>query len=270
MKDPDCVAFLQWALPRLQMRWPGIRKVRKQVCKRIDRRLVELGLADIEAYRDRLEIDPDEWSILDGFCRIPISRFCRDRAVFEFIRDEALPARATAAEARGDRTLHGWSAGCASGEEVYTLAMIWKLVVGPRFPSLSLHLIATDSDPAMIERARRARYSWSSIRELPEEWRAAFTRTGESLQLAPEFRDGVEPVLQDIRQAMPRESFDLILCRNLAFTYFDEPLQCRILDGLVARLLPGGFLVIGQRESLPRAPDDLEPVRRGLGAYRRI
>ena len=77
MKDSDCVDFLQWALPRLGLRWPGFRKVRKQVCKRVDRRLRELGVPDAKTYRDFLEKHREEWSVLDSFCRIPISRFYR-------------------------------------------------------------------------------------------------------------------------------------------------------------------------------------------------
>ncbi len=67
MKDSDCVEFLQWALPRLNMRWAGFRKVRRQVCKRIGRRLAELGLTSLKQYRNRLESDPAEWSKLSVF-----------------------------------------------------------------------------------------------------------------------------------------------------------------------------------------------------------
>lgn len=62
--------FLQWALPQLHMRWPGFRKVRRQVCKRVDRRIRELGRADIDDYRAWLEDHSDEWARLDGLCRI--------------------------------------------------------------------------------------------------------------------------------------------------------------------------------------------------------
>ena len=72
MRDSQSVEFLQWALPKLRMRWPGFRKVRKQVWKRIARRLQELGLEDAAAYRGYLEANSSEWSVLDGFCRISI------------------------------------------------------------------------------------------------------------------------------------------------------------------------------------------------------
>jgi chemotaxis protein methyltransferase CheR len=76
------VAFVQWALPRLDMRWTGFRKVRGQVCERIKRRLKELGLEGYAAYRQRLETDPQEWRVLDECCHITISRLFRDQDVF--------------------------------------------------------------------------------------------------------------------------------------------------------------------------------------------
>ena len=78
MKDEECVSFLQWALPRLRRYWPGFRKVRRQVCKRIDRRICELDLGGVAAYRLYLECHPEEWPELDTRCRassvLPVTR----------------------------------------------------------------------------------------------------------------------------------------------------------------------------------------------------
>jgi hypothetical protein len=146
MKDDECVAFLKWALPRLHLRWAGFRKVRRQVCRRIGRRIAELELADLAAYRARLEADPAEWVILDTFCRIPISRLYRDRGVFDSLRDHILLALAKHLRAGGEPVLRCWSAGCASGEEVYTLNILWKLAVAPQYRDVALRIIATDVD----------------------------------------------------------------------------------------------------------------------------
>ena len=123
MSDADCVAFLQWALPHLDMRWTGFRKVRGQVCKRIKRRLKQLGLEEYSSYRQLLETEPAEWRVLDECCHITISRFFRDRDVFELLRKRILPEMARKA-AREGRPARIWSAGCASGEEPYTLRML--------------------------------------------------------------------------------------------------------------------------------------------------
>jgi len=79
VKDTDCTEFLQRALPRLGMRSAGFRRVRGQVCKRLRRRMAELGLAELTAYRVLLDTLPEEWTRLDGLCRISISRFYRYR-----------------------------------------------------------------------------------------------------------------------------------------------------------------------------------------------
>jgi len=265
MKDSDCVAFLQSVLPRLKMRWPGFRKVRRQVCKRVDRRLRELRLPDTRAYRDYLETHPDEWSLLDEFCRIPISRFYRDRGVFDFLRERVLPELA---ESIGAGELRCWSAGCASGEEPYTLTIIWRLCLAERFPNVSLHVLASDVQPGMLDRARRACYSASSLKDLPAPWRPlAFDETEDGFCLKPQFRENVGFHRQDIRESMPEGPFQLILCRHLVFTYFDADLQRRLLDALTDHLTPGGILVAGKQEPLPNLPKGLNPLSPNMGVY---
>ena len=252
MKNEDCVAFLRWALPRLRLRWPGFRRVRRQVCKRIARRCCELGLEDVAAYRTYLEAHEEEWRRLDGFCRIPISRFYRDRGVFDDLGGTVLPALGLAARARGAAVLRAWSAGCASGEEPFSLALLWRFAVAPDFPGLGLEVVASDVDRQLLERARRGEYGAGSLRELPAAWRAeAFQRRGALYCLRPAFRRGVAFRRQDLRETRPREQFDLVLCRNLAFTYFDEALQREVLARLVAALRPGGALILGRHERLP-------------------
>ena len=270
MKDGDCVAFLQWALPQLQMRWPGYRKVRRQVCKRINRRMRALGLPDIHAYRAHLATEPSEWSALDSLCRITISRFYRDRAVFELLRTTIVPVLARDAIARGDDMLSCWSAGCARGEEAYTLSVLWQTELRASFPGIAVEIVATDADAAMLSGARLARYGETSLRDLPATWqRAAFERGGRDFQLRKQFRDGLKFRRQDIRQVMPRGPFHLVFCRNLVFTYYDDGLQRRLYERLTRRIVSGGFLVIGQRESLPNGVIGLAPYAASLGVYRR-
>jgi chemotaxis protein methyltransferase CheR len=250
--DSACVAFLQWALPRLNLRWPGFRKVRKLVCKRVVRRARELGLEGLDAYRARLEASPEEWARFDELCRIPISRFYRDRAVFDSLRSTLLPHLATCALARGERTLHAWSVGCASGEEPYSLSMAWQFDVARRFRSLALDILATDADEVMLERARRGCYAGSSLKLLPAEWRSlAFRDQGGSSCIRDELRERVTLSRQDVRTTMPDGPFDLALCRNVVFTYFEPELQRTIAERIVDRMAEGGVLVVGCHEVAP-------------------
>jgi len=269
MSDRECVALLQWALPRLGLRWEGFRTLRGQVCKRIARRVKALRLEGLSAYRQRLEADPAEWAHFDALCRVTITRFYRDRAVFDALRDAVLPELARAAVARGAPALRVFSAGCASGEEPYTVALVYAFAVAPRFPGLGIEVLASDSDPVLLERARVGIYPRGALRELPADWSSrAFISAEAGMRLLPELRAQVTFRPEDVRQSMPEGPFDLVLCRNLAFTYFGPELQRRTLAALVERLVTGGALVIGGHEVLPEGGPPLE--RRGhLPVYRK-
>ena len=270
MQDSDCVEFLQWALPRLHRRWQGFRKVRAQVCKRIDRRWKGLGLAGLRAYRDYLERHPAEWEPLDRLCPITISSFYRDKAVFDFLGTALLPQLARDAHQHAARDLRALSIGCASGEEPYTLRLAWHFHVAPVHREISLHIVATDVLPEMLERARQACYSSSSLKLLPEAWRAqAFEPVAGGYCLRAEYRQGIEFMRQDVRTALPDGRFNLILCRNLVFTYFDEFLQRQTLERILTRLRPGGALVIGRRETLP-SMTKLTTWSEDLGIFRKL
>lgn len=270
MEDAACVRFLQLALPRLRMRWAGFRRVRRQVCKKIGRRIGELDLPDASAYRSFLELHPEEWKFLDGLCRIPISRFYRDRGVFEILEREVLTRLAEEVRAGGGDIVRCWSAGCASGEEPYSLALVWDLRVSPRIAGGSLEIVATDSDAESLRRAEAGIYARSSLKDLPEGLReTGFALSEGQFVLRPEYRNRVVFAVQDIRRDMPPGPFELILCRNLVFTYFDEALQREILGRLAERLVPGGFLVIGRRESLPEGAKGFDGLSGGKGIHTR-
>lgn len=255
----DCTAFLQWALPQLELRWPGFRKVRRQVCKRLARRMRDLGLDNFAAYRARLEADPTEWRVLDECCHITISRFFRDRAVFEALRTRVLPDIAAQAEREG-RNVRIWSAGCASGEEPYTIKILWDVDVAGRYPTVFLSIIATEIDDSMLARARQGCFKPTSLHELPAPLvDSAFERVGPLHCVKSRHREGIEFLNQDLRSELPAHLFDLILCRYVAFTYFAVPLQRKVIMRMLDRLRPNGYFVIGAHERLPTV-SGLEPL----------
>jgi chemotaxis protein methyltransferase CheR len=270
MTDDDGIRFLQWALPRLGLRWPGFRKVRRQVYRRLDDRLKVLHLADLAAYRAYLELHAPEWDQLDALCRISISRFHRDKGVFQYLERDVLPALARLATGRGDGTLSCWSLGCAAGEEPYTVAILWRLRVAPDYPHLRCRILATDADGEAIRRAEHGCYKASSLKDLPPNWIAeAFTHAPEGFRVKPEYRALVTFQQQDVRTALPQDQFHVVLCRNVAFTYFDEIAQRQTLERIRSRLWPGGALVIGGTESLPAEAQGFEPWDGRWRVYRR-
>lgn len=253
MGDADCTAFLQWALPQLDMRWAGFRKVRHQVCKRVRHRITALGLSGFAAYRERLERDSQEWQVLDQFCHITMSRFFRDRGVFDCLRTSILPTVADRAQSER-RPARCWSAGCASGEEPYSIRMLWDIGLSRAGPNTEMSIVATDIDDALLARARKGCYGRTSLREVPPELIArAFEHAGSRFCIQKQHRDGVIFLKQDLRSEAPRGPFDLILCRYLAFTYFASSLQQKVLTAFAERLVPNGFLVVGSHEQLADA-----------------
>jgi len=285
MPVSDCVSFLQWSLPRLHYRWAGFRKVRGQVCKRILRRIRQLDLLNYDGYKYHLENHELEWDILDSYCRITISRFYRDKKLWEQLQKDLLPSLAKQVTKDGESELNCWSIGCCNGEEPYTLNIIWNLFVKPETKSkINLKILATDSDPNIIGRAEQGRYSAGSLKDFPKQLtpmaftqyyhkRATFLESQQTERRSPkqnrvengngitsrkvcykirdEFRENVIFKCQDIRREMPKEKFRLVFCRNLVFTYFDEELQAGLLKKVGDKLFSNGYLIIGRHESLP-------------------
>jgi chemotaxis protein methyltransferase CheR len=270
MNDQEWVRFLQWALPRMRMYWPGFRKVRKNIIKRIHKRIQVLQLADTTAYQHYLEGHPEEWTILDGLCRVTISRFYRDKMVFAVLEKEILTAQAQQIMECGEDTLRVWSAGCASGEEPYSLSILWILRLHTLFPELAIAILATDADPTLLQRAESACYPFSSVKNLSSEWRKmAFTQTDDSYCLHPEYKRHVTLLQHDIRDPVPDGPFQLILCRNLVFTYFEHELQCELAQHLRESLADGGVLLLGVHERLPEGISGFVARNQRLGIYQK-
>jgi chemotaxis protein methyltransferase CheR len=247
----------------------GFRKVRAQVCKRLSRRLKALELSGIDAYRTYLAEHREEWDHLDSLCRISISRFYRDRSIFEYVETHALPELADQIETLREHRFGVWCIGCAAGEEVYTLRLLWESA-RHHFPEIDFSILGTDVDAHQIERARIACYPESAVRELPGRFRqTAFAWKDHELCLFAQFRNCVEFRIQDIRREVPNEMFYLIFCRNVAFTYFGEEDQVLVTKAIQRSLLPGGLLVLGKHEQLPEVVE-FRKVLAQLPVYQRI
>ena len=263
MKNQPCVEFLQWCLPQLGYQWKGFRKVRKQVCKRIKHRFSDLHLSTYPEYRDYLAFHETEWNVLDALCYVTVSRFYRDRKVFDILQSEILPMLADSAIKTGTGVLRCWSAGCCAGEEPYTLKMLWEECLAAEYESrIALQIIATDRNTALLERAKHGVYPEGSLKELAGDVISkAFIKKDKSYVLKKQFKTGITFAAQDIRKDLPDGKFDLVLCRNLVFTYFKDDLQGEMVSRIVRKLKPEGLLVIGAHESLPAEQAILFPYR---------
>ncbi|HME71328.1 MAG TPA: CheR family methyltransferase [Myxococcota bacterium] len=270
MNDAEFVAFLQWALPRVGLRWEGFRKVRRRVERRLARRMRALRLPDWTAYRQRLEKDDSEWEVFDAACRLTISRFWRDHGVFDALARIVLPTLAELARARGENRVRCWSAGCASGEEAYSVRLAWEAGAAARFPGFALHVVGTDADPRVLTRARLACFLAGALRDLPSSWTdRAFERRGGLYCLRASLRSGFEFRCEDLRRRVAEGNFHLVLCRNVAFTYFGDALQRKLVLRIAERIPPGGALLLGAHERLPAPFAEFVPWPLAPGLLRR-
>jgi chemotaxis protein methyltransferase CheR len=223
---------------------------------RLSRRLRDLGGPSFTAYLRQVEEDAAErLRLLDAICTHE-THFFREPRHFEFLENEVLPRwRAQGHTGTGLRKVRAWSAGCSTGEEPFTLAMVLRYHL-PAAEGWQIEILATDLSTRILERARQTLWPVERAREIPTHYRKAFMLRGTGSQekwmkAGPELR----PLVRFERVNLHDESFpvvgrfDLLFCRNV-FIYFDAASKARALDRLVNHLSPQGYLFVGHAESL--------------------
>lgn len=257
---PGFEEFLEETLPPLGL--SPVAHRRRNIRRRLRRRMEDLGFHEFRRYLEYLKRTPEEVGVLRSLLPVTISRFYRNRSVFDLLANRVLPELAE----RGS-PVRAWTAGCASGEEAYSLRMAWDELPADKPP---LSLLATDIDPDCLARAGEGVYRESSLRELPAPLREKyFTRDGDAFRLHGELKGTVEFRRCDLLSEEPPGRFDLILCRNCAFTYFSEDSRLVAARALVSALSPGGWLVLGRSEKLPNAAlPHFEPLSPAEKIYR--
>ncbi|MBN2573808.1 MAG: protein-glutamate O-methyltransferase [Deltaproteobacteria bacterium] len=228
------------------------------VVARLGRRLRALGLRSFGAYYD-LVSEPGGAServhMLDAISTNETS-FFRERKHFELLEDKVLPAwREAAAAGRRSRYVHAWSAGCATGEEPYSLAMVLLRHLPPH-AGWHIDILATDLSTRALDKARAGIWPIEKADTIPGEYRRAFMLRGVrakegTMKVGPEVRAVVRFAQLNLHAdsyPVPRHC-DLILCRNVLI-YFDQGARARITSRLLGHLQPGGYLFLGHAETL--------------------
>ena len=177
-----------------------------------------------------------------------VTQFFREGHHFEHLRQHALPP--LLAQARGGRRIRIWSAGCSSGQEPYSIAMVLS-DLAPDVGRLDIRILATDIDPEMIARGRQAVYDAAAASAVPPEFAARFlVPVAGGLRVREPARDLVTFRLLNLHAPWPMHGkFDVIFCRNVVI-YFDTPTQVRLWQRLESALAPGGWLYVGHSERL--------------------
>jgi len=242
LSDRDFSDLLKY----LNRPWAGFRKVRKGVKKRIRRHMGELGCSTIEQYL--LEISrPQERAGCEQCLMVTISRLFRDRGLWQALQERILPDLSR----QYSPPLRIWSAGCACGEEAYSLAMVCEALRPPVPPVI----LATDVQQACLNRAQTGIYSRTSIKELPDEMQKRYVdlrRKGRQAIIRKHLLPPIRWQVHDLMDGpVDEDPFHLILLRNNLLTYYQGRALQDAFSALLSRLTPGGCLVIGSHEHLP-------------------
>jgi chemotaxis protein methyltransferase CheR len=244
--------FLKTTLPHLGLRWRRFKK--KNIEKRVIRRLGELDLQSLSEYQSLVLESEEERRQLTGILTVTISRFWRNSSLFESLEKMWIPALLESMAP--EETVQIWSAGCASGEEPYSLLILWEESFANS--GRSLRLLASDSDGHCLKRAQQARYPASSFREMPLHLRRKyFTNEKGTFSLRHDLSQKIEWFEHNLIWESPPMNNHLIFCRNLVYTYFDDSLQEEITRRFHQALVAGGFLVVGRKDRLPHGTEGL-------------
>ena len=223
--------------------------------RRIGQRLTTTACKDFSEYLSCLQENPSELDNLLDIITINVSRFFRDTLTFELIADRILPPIILEKARLKDHSLRIWSAGCARGEEPYSLAILIHELLEKEQVAMNLHLFATDIDCGSLAEAEKALYPLSSVENIKHGLLMKyFTAEGTCFRLIPDIKKRVTFSLYDMldkKHCVPPESvfgnFDLVLCRNLLI-YFNIEYQETIFARLYHSLANNGILILGEAE----------------------
>ncbi len=221
--------------------------------RRIGRRMLVLHLSELAEYARYIQHNPAELQELYRDLLINVTSFFRDAESFEALK--RLMAAALRERKDADEAVRVWVPGCATGEEVYSLAICLSELLDEERLNLSLQLFGTDINEAALERARAGVYSETITEDVsPERLRRFFARVDSGYQISKQLRESCIFARQDLAKDPPFSHLDVISCRNVLI-YMDAALQQRILPIFHYSLKPEGFLMLGSAESIGSAAD---------------
>jgi two-component system, chemotaxis family, CheB/CheR fusion protein len=220
---------------------------RASLSRRIHKRMQVVGVDGYPSYLDHLEVDPVELTQLFNTILINVTSFFRDPPTWEYLREEILPR--LAADKHGG-PIRIWSAGCASGEEAYTLAMVTAEALGADTVREQVKIYATDVDEEALNQARLARYADKQVEGIPPELlERYFERNGAGYVFSKDLRRSVIFGRHDLLQDAPISRIDLLVCRN-TLMYLNSETQSHVLARFGFALREGGYLLLGKAEML--------------------
>jgi two-component system, chemotaxis family, CheB/CheR fusion protein len=231
---------------------------RASLVRRVMVRMKAVGVGSFRDYLDFLQVDPGEFTALFDTLLINVTSLFRDQGAWDFLSSEVLPGM-VAAKAASD-PIRVWSAGCASGEEAYTLAILLAELIGVDEMRQRVKIYGTDIDEAALTIARHATYTPKALTALPEPLMAKyFERFGANYIFRKDLRRTVIFGRHDLVHAAPISHIDLLACRN-TLMYLNSETQSRVLARLHFALEEGGILFLGKAEMLLSHAQLFQPI----------
>ncbi|MDH6099686.1 PAS domain S-box protein [Anabaenopsis sp. FSS-46] len=221
---------------------------RSTLMRRVHKRMQYLSIETFGEYLDYLEVDPEEFNHLFNTILINVTAFFRDISAWEYLAKQVLPK--IVARKNNSDPIRVWSAGCASGEEAYTVAMLMAELLGIEECRQRVKIYATDIDEEALNQARQAVYSAKDIQLIP--WglqEKYFESTGNNYVFRQDLRRSVIFGRHDLLQDAPISRLDMLVCRN-TLMYFNSETQSRIMARFHFALNDGGYLFLGKAEML--------------------
>ncbi len=249
----DDIQFRQ-LLEYFNLSWEGYRRVRKGVKKRITRHMEQIGCRNMSTYIERMKYEPTIRQECKLLMTVSISRFFRDKKLWQNLEKTVLP------DLPKRESPHIWSAGCASREEAYSINILLYHLTKQHHKSIDAQILATDENPVYLEKAKKAVYANSSLREVPEDWRDLyFIEKRNHFEVKQFLKKNITWKVQPFEIGLPKMKFDIIFLRNNLLTYYLDPEKTNIFRGISSCLKPSGWLIIGSHERLPFTCSDLKP-----------
>jgi len=231
---------------------------RSTLNRRINRRIAVVGLATYAEYRDYLELEPEEFSQLFDSMLINVTSFFRDPLAWQALRERVIPELLSAKAAK--TPIRVWSAGCATGEEAYTLAIVLAEAMGADQFRERVKIYATDLDEDALKQARAGTYEATALADVPEELvDTYFERAGTRRAFRRDLRRQVIFGRNDLTRDAPISRVDLLAARN-TLMYFNAETQASIVRRFHFALSYPGYLFLGKAEMLLNDPDRFQPV----------
>jgi len=227
-----------------------------------------LGCRSVDEYFHILDRDAVVRQQCECLMTVSVSRFFRDRMLWKIIEDHIVPEILS----ENREKVKFWDAGCACGEEVYNMKMLWE-TLRSRFDYMpDIEVWATDINPVYLRRAREGIYSISSIKEVGQNLREIyfiFQEDKNVFRISPSLQKGIFWKVHNVLHDFEENNFQIIFLRNNLLTYYRDEIKQPAFQKIVNSLTQGGFLIIGSHEKLPFESNNFVPFHGQPSIFRK-